>query len=159
MTDFMTSKQRSQTMSKVRGSNSKPEKLIRSHLHKQGFRFRMNSPTLPGKPDIVLKKHNAVIFVHGCFWHNHKGCKKSKLPDTRKEFWESKIAGTVMRDIKNISVLTEQGWRIAIVWECGTKKIEDLKNIINKLSQWLVERKSHLIELPPGVQQTSEFLA
>lgn len=146
MTDFMTQKQRSQAMSKVKGSNTKPEKLIRSHLHKHGFRFRMNCPTLPGKPDIVLKKYNAVIFVHGCFWHKHEGCKKAKLPETRKEFWESKIAGTVLRDRKNISALTEQGWRIAIVWECGTKKTDDLKKIINKLSQWLVEGQPQHVE-------------
>ena len=147
MTDFMTPKQRSKAMSKVRGYNTKPEKLVRSHLHRQGFRFRINSPNLPGKPDIVLKKYNAIIFVHGCFWHNHKGCKKSKLPDTRNEFWKNKIAGTVMRDQRNISDLTNQGWRIAVVWECGTKKKDDLENIIRKLSKWIIEGQSKRIEL------------
>ena len=147
MTDFMTPKQRSKTMSKVRGSNTKPEKLIRSHLHRQGFRFRINSPNLPGKPDIVLKKYNAIIFVHGCFWHNHKGCKKSKLPDMRNEFWKNKIAGKVMRDQRNISDLTKQRWRIAVVWECGTKKKDDLENNIKKLSKWIIEGQSKRIEL------------
>ena len=122
MTDFMTPQQRSKAMSKVRGYNTKPEKLIRSNLHRQGFRFRINNPNLPGRPDIVLKKYNTIIFVHGCFWHHHKGCKKSKLPQTRTEFWENKIASTVMRDKRNVSDLTEQGWRIAIVWECGTNR-------------------------------------
>ncbi len=147
MTDFMTPKQRSKTMSKVRGKNTKPEKLIRSRLHKLGFRFRINCPNLSGKPDIVLKKYNAVIFVHGCFWHNHKGCKKSKLPDTRNEFWKNKIAGTVMRDQRNISDLAKQGWRIALVWECGTKKKNNLDNIINKLSKCLIEGHTKHIEL------------
>ncbi len=148
MTDFMTPKQRSQAMSKVRGYNTKPEKLIRSHLHRQGFRFRINSPNLPGKPDIVLKKYNTVIFVHGCFWHNHKGCKKSKLPQTRNEFWKNKIAGTVLRDHRNIDNLTKLGWRIAVVWECGTKKKDNLNYIINELSKWIVEGKSNRVEYP-----------
>lgn len=147
MTDFMTPNQRSQAMSKVRGCNTKPEKMIRSHLHRQGFRFRINSLNLPGKPDIVLKKYDAIIFIHGCFWHNHKGCKKSKLPDTRKEFWENKIAATVLRDQRNISDLTKQGWRIAIVWECGTKNKHYLEKNIKKLSKWIIEGPSKQIEL------------
>lgn len=147
MTDFMTPKQRSQTMSKVRGFNTKPEKLIRSHLYKLGFRFRINSPNLPGKPDIVLKKYNTIIFVHGCFWHHHKGCKKSTLPDTQSKFWKNKIEATVRRDQKYISDLTKQGWRIAIVWECGTKKKDDLENNLKKLSEWIIEGQSKRIEL------------
>ena len=146
MTDFMTPDQRSQAMSKVKGSNTKPEKLIRSCLHRNGFRFRINSPNLPGMPDIVLKKYNTIIFVHGCFWHNHKGCKKSKLPQTRTEFWKNKIAATVRRDQKNISDLVNQGWRIAVVWECGTKKKNDLESIISKLSEWMIEGESKRIE-------------
>ena len=147
MTDFMTPKQRSQAMSKVRGYNTKPEKLIRSHLHRQGFRFRINNPNLPGKPDIVLKKYTTIIFVHGCFWHNHKGCKKAKLPQTRSEFWKNKIEGTVLRDQKNISDLTKLGWRVAVVWECGTKKNDELKYIINELTKWIIEGNSERIEL------------
>ena len=147
MTDFMTPSQRSQAMSKVRGYNTKPERLIRSQLHRQGFRFRINTPSLPGKPDIVLKKYNAIIFVHGCFWHNHKGCKKSKLPQTRKDFWQKKIADTVLRDQRNISDLAKQGWRIAVIWECRTKKMDDLDYTINELSKWLIEGKSKLIKL------------
>ena len=147
MTDFMTPKQRSQAMSRVKGKNTKPEKLIRSHLHSLGFRFRVNNPNLPGKPDIVLTKHNAIIFVHGCFWHHHKGCKKSNFPQTRTEFWKNKIAETVKRDRKIIFDLTKQGWRIAIVWECGTQKNDYLDNVIRKLSKWLIEGQSDVIEL------------
>lgn len=148
MTDFMSPQQRSEAMSKVRGHDTKPEKLIRSYLHKRGFRFRINQPNLPGKPDIVLKKHNVVIFVHGCFWHNHKGCNKSKLPSTRREFWEKKIAGTIARDQKNITTLLKKGWRIAIVWECSTKRTGDLKDTIKELSKWIVQGQSQRIELP-----------
>lgn len=137
MADFMSPTQRSQAMSKVRGRNTKPEKLIRSHLHKKGFRFRINNSNIPGKPDIVLKKHNAVIFVHGCFWHHHEGCKKSKIPETRKEFWNNKIGNTVKRDKKNIQKLKELGWRIAVVWECATKNAKTLSFTYQELSAWL----------------------
>jgi len=147
MTDFMTSKKRSQVMSRVRGHNTRPEKLIRSHLHGRGFRFRINRPDLPGKPDIVLKKHNAIVFVHGCFWHNHRGCKKSKLPQARNEFWRSKIEQTAIRDRRNLSDLTKQGWRIAVVWECGTKRKDDLQNTVRELSKWIIEGRSERIEL------------
>jgi len=136
--DFMTPKQRSQAMSRVRGKNTKPEKLVRSYLHSQGFRFRINNPKLPGKPDIVLKKYNVVIFVHGCFWHHHKGCKKSKMPETRKEFWENKIGNTVKRDKRNISELKKLGWRIGIIWECAIKNKEDLSSSCAKVKCWIV---------------------
>jgi DNA mismatch endonuclease, patch repair protein len=144
MTDFMTPKQRSQTMSKVRGYNTEPEKFIRSRLHTQGFRFRINNSSLPGKPDIVLKKYNAIIFIHGCFWHNHKGCKKSKLPDTRHEFWRKKITDTVRRDQRNISDLSKLGWRIATVWECRTQKKDVLDQTTKKLSKWLKGNKRQI---------------
>jgi len=151
MTDFMTPQQRSKAMSKVKGYNTKPERVIRSCLHRQGFRFRINSPNLPGKPDIVLKKYKAVIFVHGCFWHNHNECKKSKLPNTRKDFWKDKITRTVVRDQKIIFDLTKQGWRVAIVWECGTIKANVLKKTVKKLSEWLTGGLNR-IELPQSTK-------
>ena len=126
-------------MAQISGKDTKPEKLIRSYLHNQGFRFRVNNPNLPGKPDIVLKKYNAVIFVHGCFWHHHKECKKSKFPETRKEFWENKIYKTVKRDKRNISDLKKLGWRIAIVWECSIKGKEKLSSTCEQLNSWLIE--------------------
>ena len=136
--DFMSQEQRSRAMSKVRGSNTKPEKAIRSYLHAKGFRFRLHCANLPGKPDIVLKKYNAVIFVHGCFWHNHRGCKKATFPETRKEFWKQKIGNTVLRDRTNIQHLTDSNWRIAIIWECTTKNKLVLKNALENLTSWLL---------------------
>ena len=138
MPDIYDKKRRSEIMAQIAGKDTKPEKLIRSYLHSQGFRFRINNPNLPGKPDIVLKKYNAVIFIHGCFWHNHKGCKKSKLPETRKQFWRNKIGNTVKRDKRNISELKKIGWRIAIVWECAIKNKEDLPSSYTKLKFWIV---------------------
>ena len=134
-------------MSKIGGKETNPEILVRKYLFAKGFRYRKNEKKLPGKPDIVLNKYKAVIFVHGCFWHNHKGCKKSKLPNTRKEFWKNKIEVTVRRDQRNISDLTKQGWRIAIVWECGTKNKDYFKYIMNKLAEWIVDERSKRIEL------------
>jgi len=147
MPDIYSSKKRSEIMSKISGKDTGPEIIVRKYLFANGFRYKKNVKNLPGKPDIVLPKYKAVIFIHGCFWHNHRECKKSKLPQTRTEFWENKIAGTVIRDKRNISDLAKQGWRIAIVWECGTKKKDNLKYIINKLSEWIVDGKSKRIEL------------
>jgi len=136
MTDFMTPKQRSKCMSRVRGKNTKPELTLRKRLWAQGFRYRLQS-NLPGKPDIVLPKYKTVLFVHGCFWHHHEGCPKSKLPDTRTEFWTDKIAANVDRDRRNIAELKHEGWRIAIVWECSLKKRIAAEDTIEKLLNWI----------------------
>lgn len=121
MADFMTPKQRSNCMSRVRGKNTTPELALRKRLWAEGFRFRLHSK-LPGKPDIVLPKYKTVIFVHGCFWHHHEGCLKSKLPETRAEFWSDKIAANVRRDNGNNESLTKLGWQVIIAWECEIKR-------------------------------------
>lgn len=108
-------------MSKVRSSGTKPEVIVRRKLHSLGFRFRLHNKVLPGKPDIVLPKHRAVVFVHGCFWHHHNGCGKSKLPTSNAGFWETKIFENVRRDAKIKSELRQLGWRVLIIWECETK--------------------------------------
>lgn len=105
-------------MAGIRGKNTAPELLLRKGLHSRGFRYRIHVPSLPGKPDLVLPKWNAAIFVHGCFWHRHTGCKLTSTPSTRREFWSSKFAETVERDLRNLTSLHEDGWRTAIVWEC-----------------------------------------
>lgn len=120
MADFMTPKQRSDCMSRVRGKDTRPELALRKRLWAEGFRFRLHSK-LPGKPDIVLPKYKTVIFVHGCFWHHHEGCPKSKLPETRKEFWTDKIASNVRRDNGNHESLTKLGWQVIVAWECEIK--------------------------------------
>ncbi|RMD90065.1 MAG: DNA mismatch endonuclease Vsr, partial [Calditrichaeota bacterium] len=124
MADFMTPKQRSRAMSKVRGKETEIERTVRSCLHRKGFRFHKNVKHMPGKPDIVLPKYRAVVFIHGCFWHHHSGCAKSKLPETRKEFWKNKIQGNINRDKKNIERLLNSAWRVAIIWECALKRKE-----------------------------------
>lgn len=121
MPDVMTPAQRSRAMSKVRGKDTGIEKFVRSQLHRKGFRFRKHVANLPGRPDIVLPKYNTVIFVHGCFWHGHENCKASKLPETRREFWEKKISGNVTRDTKHIEALSAIGWKVLIIWECSLK--------------------------------------
>jgi DNA mismatch endonuclease, patch repair protein len=121
MADFMAPKQRSNCMSRVRGKNTVPERTLRKRLWAEGFRFRLHSK-LPGKPDIVLPKYKTIIFVHGCFWHHHEGCSKSKLPSTREQFWSDKIATNVEHDKRNIVELKRLGSRIVVVWECEIKK-------------------------------------
>lgn len=106
-------------MAAIRGKDTKPELEVRRFLHSQGFRFRLHRKDLPGKPDIVLPKHRAVIFVHGCFWHLH-GCKNTVIPKTRMEWWKTKLEGNRARDEKSRLRLNELGWRVIIVWECET---------------------------------------
>ncbi|GAM08389.1 putative very short patch repair endonuclease [Geobacter sp. OR-1] len=137
MTDFMTPKQRSRCMSRVRGKDTSPEIYLRKMLWANGFRYRLKSK-LPGKPDIVLQKHKVVIFVNGCFWHSHKGCLKSKLPSTREEFWSNKIASNTERDKRNIAELKRLGWRIAIVWECCIKNQKSKAGTVESLSNWIL---------------------
>lgn len=134
MADIFDKSKRSEIMSKISGKETKPEILVRKYLFAHGFRFRKNDKRLPGKPDIVLPKYKTVIFVHGCFWHGHEGCKKSKLPETRKEFWEEKINSNIERDKKNITILENTGWKVIVVWECELKNYEvKLQDIINSI--------------------------
>lgn len=119
--DIYSKEKRSEIMSKVRSSGTKPEVLVRKKLHSLGFRFRLKGKSLPGKPDVVLPKYKTVVFVHGCFWHHHKGCGKSKLPTSNVEFWETKIFENVRRDTKIKSQLKKLGWRVLVIWECETK--------------------------------------
>jgi DNA mismatch endonuclease, patch repair protein len=118
MADKLSKEQRSWNMSRITGSNTRPEIVLRSLLHRAGLRFRLHDPTLPGKPDIVLKKHRTVVFVHGCFWHRHSGCKNASIPSTRKEFWTEKFRGTVERDKRKARELCSLGWNVITVWEC-----------------------------------------
>ena len=109
-------------MSRIRGRDTKPEKLLRSLLHRAGLRFRKHVRDLPGKPDIVLPKHRAVVLVHGCYWHRHPGCRFTTTPATNTSFWAEKFAETVERDRKAYEALQEQGWRVFTVWECELKR-------------------------------------
>ena len=122
MAEVHTAGQRSYNMSQIRGKNTKPEELVRKFLFSQGFRYRKNDPRLPGKPDIVLPKYKTVIFVNGCFWHGHEGCRYFVWPKNNAEFWKNKISGNICRDQKNYNFLVELGWKVIIVWECELKK-------------------------------------
>lgn len=117
MADIVDKATRSRMMAGIRGKDTKPEKLVRSALHRAGFRFRLHVADLPGKPDIVLPKYRTAIFVHGCFWHGHK-CRNFKWPKTRKAFWKAKIEGNVARDRKAIGELRRSGWNVKVIWEC-----------------------------------------
>lgn len=127
MADRITPEQRSSAMSKVKGQNTKIEVYVRSVLHAKGFRFRKNVKSLPGKPDIVLPKYRTVIFINGCFWHQHEKCKRSTLPKTRTEFWSNKLAGNVTRDKSNIEKLRLMGWKVLTVWECSLRSVSEEK--------------------------------
>jgi DNA mismatch endonuclease (patch repair protein) len=124
-------------MAGIKGINTKPETYVRSVLHKLGFRFRLHVKNLPGKPDIVLPRYQAVVLVHGCFWHGHE-CHIFKWPSTRREFWVKKICDTRKRDLANITALHEAGWRVAVIWECGTRGAsEQCEQLIGKLAKWI----------------------
>ncbi len=113
---------RSYNMSQIRSKNTKPEVLVRQFLHSQGFRFRIHSNRLPGKPDIVLPKYKTAIFVNGCFWHGHAGCKYFVIPKTRTSWWVQKIGSNTKKDKENISKLSKEGWRVLSIFECELKK-------------------------------------
>lgn len=121
MADCLTKEQRHKNMSAIHSKNTKPEILVRKFLFSHGFRYRLNHPQLPGHPDIVLRKYRTCIFINGCFWHGHDGCKYFVLPKTNTEFWENKIIKNKERDIKEQKELTAMGWHSIIIWECQLK--------------------------------------
>jgi DNA mismatch endonuclease (patch repair protein) len=133
MADKLTTEHRSWNMSRIRSKNTAPEKLVRSMLHRMGYRFSLHRKNLSGHPDIVMPKHNTVIFVHGCFWHRHKGCRDASLPKTRTEWWLNKLEGNVARDHRNQLALRKAGWRVHAVWECETKNSEKLMQRLGRL--------------------------
>lgn len=128
---------RSYNMSQVKGKDTEPEMIVRKFLHANGFRYRLHVKDLAGKPDLVFPKYNTVIFVHGCFWHLHEGCKYSEIPKTRTEFWKKKLYKNKKRDKKNIKKLEEMGWNVIVIWECELKKEnrnETLLTTVNRLN-------------------------
>ena len=131
MPDVHSPEVRSYNMSRIHGKDTKPEELVRKYLFSKGFRYRKNDSRLPGKPDIVLPRYKTVIFVNGCFWHVHEGCKYFVWPKNNAEFWKDKLGKNVERDQRNYALLEQQGWRILVVWECELKTTS--RNV--KLSQ------------------------
>lgn len=125
-------------MSGIRGKNTKPELALRRALHARGFRFRLHSGKVHGRPDLVLPKHRAVVFVHGCFWHRHEGCRFTTTPSSRPEFWQAKFQANVSRDSAVRAILLEDGWRVATVWECALRKPDQVAASTELLSAWLL---------------------
>lgn len=139
MADVHSPETRSYNMSRIRGKDTKPEELVRKYLFAKGFRYRKNDSRLPGKPDIVLPKYKTVIFVNGCFWHGHEGCRYFVWPKNNAEFWKEKIGENIRRDERNYMLLSEQGWNIIVVWECALKKIareQTLEQLVRKISNF-----------------------
>lgn len=130
MTDRLTSQKRSWNMSRIRSRDTSPELAVRKVLYRMGYRYRLHSATVPGKPDIVLTKFKSVIFVHGCFWHRHLGCKFAYTPKSREEFWTNKFEANVRRDEVVKTQLSESGWRYLTIWECETKNSEKIESLL-----------------------------
>jgi len=139
---LLTTPQRSRMMSSIRGKNTWPERALRSALFAAGLRYRLHVRTLPGAPDLVFPKYRAAVFVHGCFWHRHQGCRFATTPKNNEDFWKEKFVGNVSRDARNIELLHRQGWRVAIVWECALKRsVGDAARIV---AAWLPGSESGL---------------
>lgn len=145
MTDVVGKVARSRMMSGIRGKNTKPELIIRKALHAQGFRFRLHVKDLPGKPDLVLPKYKAVIFVNGCFWHGHD-CRYFKVPQTRADFWLDKIGQNKSRDKYQQAVLQSLGWKVMVVWECAVRAMKGQKSrtLIDLIAEWLIHGGSYI---------------
>jgi DNA mismatch endonuclease (patch repair protein) len=132
MTDKHSTEKRSYNMSRIKGKNTKPELLVRKFLFAHGFRFRLHSKNLPGKPDIVLTKYKTVILIHGCFWHRHEGCKYAALPKTNTEFWIPKLQYNRQNDIRVNEALKHEKWNIIEIWTCELKK-DKIQNTLGRL--------------------------
>jgi DNA mismatch endonuclease (patch repair protein) len=121
MSDVVTPEKRSRMMSGIRGKNTRPELVVRSGLFASGFRFRLHRRDLPGSPDLVLAKWKAVIFINGCFWHAHPGCRYFRIPKSRRAFWSAKLEGNRARDVAAVTTLIDHGWKVVTVWECALR--------------------------------------
>ncbi len=137
MVDIVDKATRSRMMAGIKGRNTKPELVLRRALHARGFRYRLHAKNVTGRPDLVLPRYRAVIFVHGCFWHRHVGCRYTTTPATRPEFWQAKFSANVARDIAVRDSLLESGWRVATVWECALRRPEQVEAVARLLSDWL----------------------
>lgn len=126
MPDVFSPKTRSTIMSRIKGRDTNPERIVRSIIHRMGYRFRLHAKELPGKPDIVLPKHKKLVFVNGCFWHGHKGCKRAKIPATNTTFWLKKINSNIARDKKKLKELKKLGWKPLVVWQCQLRDKQEL---------------------------------
>ena len=132
--DRLSKEQRSWNMSRIRGKDTRPEMIVRRMLHAMGIRYRLHRASLPGKPDIVLGPRQLVLFVHGCFWHRHPGCREATMPAANRDFWLAKLEGNAARDIRHHAALRKLGWRVAVIWECQTRQPEKLARLLARLT-------------------------
>ena len=133
MTDHLNRQKRSWNMSRIRSKNTKPELAVREYLHSKGLSYRLHSSKLPGKPDISNKRKNFTVFVNGCFWHQHQGCKRASIPKSNTEYWIPKLKNNTVRFEKHIQELKNNGWQVYTVWECETNNISKLDTIFQSL--------------------------
>ena len=143
MTDIVTPETRSRMMSRIRGKNTRPELAIRTALHRKGLRYRLNVRGLPGSPDMVFPKWNAVLFVHGCYWHRHPGCSKATMPASNTRFWMRKFEENTARDARNVQGLLAADWRVGIVWECAIGRNPSERLVSEIVAFLTVSEKSH----------------
>jgi DNA mismatch endonuclease, patch repair protein len=146
MVDIVSTEVRSRMMAGIRARNTQPELRLRREMHARGFRFRLHRDDLPGSPDLVFPRFGVAVFVHGCFWHRHEGCRYASIPKTRAEFWRAKFEANVLRDRRVQQALIEKGWRVSVVWECALRK--NAEEIANHLVIWMTSAPGRMqIEL------------
>ena len=149
MVDIVAPEVRSRMMASIKARDTKPEMLVRRHLHRQGFRYRLSPKGITGRPDLVLRRHGAVVLVHGCYWHGHAECRYATVPSSNVERWQAKLAGNRLRDARVVSDLLSQGWRVAVIWECALKKRPEIA--LEGLERFIVsDRRS--VEIPASPQ-------
>ena len=141
MADHLTPEKRSWNMAHIHSKDTSPEVMVRKYLFSQGFRYRKNVSSLPGKPDIVLPKYHSIIFVHGCFWHGHPGCKRANIPKSREEYWIPKLSRNIDNDKKHCSELISMGWKVIVIWECELKK-KTFHDTMNRVIHQLLEESN-----------------
>ena len=137
MTDIVDQQTRSRMMAGIKGKDTGPEMALRRAMHARGFRYRLHAKGVPGRPDLVFPKYGSVVFVHGCFWHRHLGCRYTSVQSTRPEFWQTKFDANVARDNAARGALLAAGWRVATVWECAARKPQQVEVAVNLLAAWL----------------------
>ena len=153
--DVVDASTRSKMMAGIRAKDTKPEMVVRKYLHKRGFRYRLHMRKLPGSPDLVLVKYRVAIFVHGCFWHRHAGCRYATIPATNVDHWRQKFDSNVARDARKESMLHNAGWRVIIVWECDLKRAPDER--LKLLIQEITTKSSVISTVPESSVLPSEI--
>jgi DNA mismatch endonuclease (patch repair protein) len=148
MVDIVSTAVRSKMMAGIRGTNTQPEMTVRRFLHSEGFRYRLHKRSLPGRPDLVLPKYRLAIFVHGCFWHRHSRCRYATTPAQNYQDWQLKFDQNVKRDIRVQEELSEQGWRVMVIWECGLRTVEQREKLA-ALPALIADMSNVMIEWPP----------